>query len=123
MQPNNDENDVYIIPPNFIDTGTVLGGSVKLRNAVEALGLVLMIGFPVFHLPFSLTTRIIIACITVLPAALFAIIGIGGESLTEFLFHFIILAFHITLAGDPTSTFKIHLLSFLFYKSYHNGTI
>ena len=91
MQPNNDENDVYIIPPNFIDTGTVLGGSVKLRNAVEALGLVLMIGFPVFHLPFSLTTRIIIACITVLPAALFAIIGIGGESLTEFLFHFIIL--------------------------------
>ena len=87
MQPNNDENDVYIIPPNFIDTGTVLGGSVKLRNAVEALSLVLMIGFPVFHLPFSLTTRIIIACITVLPAALFAIIGIGGESLTEFLFH------------------------------------
>lgn len=80
MQPNNDENDVYIIPPNFIDTGTVLGGSVKLRNAVEALGLVLMIGFPVFHLPFSLTTRIIIACITVLPAALFAIIGIGGET-------------------------------------------
>ena len=78
MQPNNDENDVYIIPPNFIDTGTVLGGSVKLRNAVEALGLVLMIGLPVFHLPFSLTTRIIIACITVLPAALFAIIGIGG---------------------------------------------
>ncbi len=57
MQPNNDENDVYIIPPNFIDTGTVLGGSVKLRNAVEALGLVLMIGFPVFYLPFSLTTR------------------------------------------------------------------
>lgn len=104
MQPNNDENDVYIIPPNFIDTGTVLGGSVKLRNAVEALGLVLMIGFPVFHLPFSLTTRIIIACITVLPAALFAIIGIGGESLTEFLFHFIIFLKkkRIVGAGEPT---------------------
>ena len=104
MQPNNDENDVYIIPPNFIDTGTVLGGSVKLRNAMEALGLVLMIGFPVFHLPFSLTTRIIIACITVLPAALFAIIGIGGESLTEFLFHFIIFLKkkRIVGAGEPT---------------------
>ena len=104
MQANNDENDVYIIPPNFIDTGTVHGGSVNLRNAVEALGLVLMIGFPVFHLPFSLTTRIIIACITVLPAALFAIIGIGGESLTEFLFHFIIFLKkkRIVGVGEPT---------------------
>ena len=36
MQLNTDENDYYIISPNFIDTGTVLGGSVKLRNAVEA---------------------------------------------------------------------------------------
>ena len=44
MQPNNDENDVYIIPPNFIDTGTVLGGSVKLRNAVEALFAIIGIG-------------------------------------------------------------------------------
>ena len=58
MQLNTDENDYYIISPNFIDTGTVLGGSVKLRNAVEALVLIFLIGFPVFHLPFSLTTRI-----------------------------------------------------------------
>lgn len=104
MQPNNDENDVYIIPPNFIDTGTVLGGSMKLRNAVEALGLILMIGFPVFHLPFSLTTRIIIACITVLPAALFATIGIGGESLTEFLFHFMVFCKNKRIVGPSEST-------------------
>ena len=28
--------EVYLIPQNFVDTGTILGGTVKLRNAVEA---------------------------------------------------------------------------------------
>lgn len=83
-----EENDIYIIPPNFIETGTIFGGTIKLRNAAEALALSLLIGFPVFHLPVTLTTKIIIACLTVLPAALFAIIGIGGESLSSFVINF-----------------------------------
>lgn len=103
MPYNTEENDVYIIPPNFIDTGTILGGSIKLRNAIEALVLTILIGFPVFHLPFSLTTRIIIACVTVLPVALFAIIGIAGESLTEFLFHFIVYLKHKRILELNTS--------------------
>ena len=82
MSARHEENDVYIIPPNFIETGTIFGGTIKFRNAAEALILSLLIGIPVFHLPVTLTTRIIIACLTVLPAALFAIIGIGGESLS-----------------------------------------
>ena len=90
MQKNagQDENDIYIIPPNFIDTGTLFGGTMKLRNAVEALVLVIVIGVPVFHIPVSLTTKIIIACVTVLPAALFAIIGMDGESLSSFVLNF-----------------------------------
>ena len=84
MSTRQEENDIYIIPPNFIDTGTVFGGTIKLRNAAEALTVSLLIGLPVFHLPLTLTTKIIIACLTVLPAALFAIIGINGESLTSF---------------------------------------
>ncbi len=79
MSIRQEENDIYIIPPNFIDTGTVFGGTIKLRNAAEALAASLLIGLPVFHLPVTLTTKIIIACLTVLPAALFAIIGINGE--------------------------------------------
>jgi len=84
MSMKHEENDVYIIPPNFIDTGTIFGGTIKFRNAAEAAILSLAIGLPVFHIPVTLTTRIIIACLTVLPAALFAIIGIGGESLSSF---------------------------------------
>lgn len=85
-----EENDIYIIPPNFIDTRTIFGGTIKLRNAVEALILALLFGIPVFHLPVTLTTKIIIACLTVLPAGLFAIIGIGGESLSSFVINFFV---------------------------------
>ena len=90
MSMRHEENDIYIIPPNFIDTGTVFGGTIKLRNAAEALVLSLLIGFPVFHIPATLTTRIIVACLTVLPAALFAIIGINGESLSSFVINFFV---------------------------------
>lgn len=90
MSIKHEENDVYVIPPNFIETGTIFGGTIKFRNAAEAVILSLLIGIPVFHLPVTLTTKIIIACLTVLPAALFAIIGIGGESLSSFVINFFI---------------------------------
>lgn len=90
MSMKHEENDVYVIPPNFIETGTIFGGSIKFRNAAEAIILSLLIGFPVFYLPVTLTTKIIIACLTILPAALFAIIGIGGESLSSFAINFFI---------------------------------
>lgn len=83
-----DENDIYIIPPNFIDSGTILGGTIRLRNAVEAVVIAIAIGSPVFHIPVSLTTKIIIACVTVLPAALLALIGMDGESFSSFVLNF-----------------------------------
>ena len=92
MSTRQEEHDTFIIPPNFIETGTLFGGTIKIRNAAEALVLTLLIGIPVFHLPFRLTTNIIIACLTILPAALFALIGIDGDSLGSFIlnyFHFI----------------------------------
>ena len=102
MRP--EENDIYIIPPNFIDTGTVFGGTIKLRNAAEALILSLLIGFPVFHIPVTLTTKIIIACLTVLPAALFAIIGINGESLSSFVINFFVYLKNRRVVGIQEDT-------------------
>jgi len=32
----NEERDTYIIPPNFIEGGTLLGGMFKVRNVIEA---------------------------------------------------------------------------------------
>ena len=31
-----EELDVYVIPPNFIESGKLFGGMFKLRNAIEA---------------------------------------------------------------------------------------
>ena len=90
MSMKKEENDIYIIPPNFIESGTIFGGTIKFRNAAEALLFSVLIGFPVFHLPVTLTTKIMIACLTVLPVALFAVIGIGGESLSSFAFNFLV---------------------------------
>lgn len=99
-----EENDIYIIPPNFIDTGTIFGGTIKLRNAVEALILALLIGVPVFQLPVTLTTKIIIVCLTVLPAGLFAIIGIGGESLSSFVINFFVYLKNRRIVGITAET-------------------
>jgi len=102
MAIKQEENDIYIIPPNFIDTGTLFGGTIKLRNAAEASVLSLLVGIPVFHLPVTLTTKIIIACLTVLPLALFAIIGIGGESLSSFAINFCIYLKNRRIIGMVT---------------------
>lgn len=87
---NTNENDFYIIPPNFVETGTILGGMFKARNAIEAGILAVALGIPVFViLPLGLTGRIIVLCLTALPLALVALIGISGESLSSFLFIFL----------------------------------
>ena len=80
----NEERDIYTIPPNFIEGGTLLGGMFKTRNVVEAGILAVLIGVPVLSLNFSLTARIIILCLTALPLTLVALIGINGSSLSSF---------------------------------------
>ena len=80
-----EETPVSFIPSNFIEKGKILNGTFDIRNAIESIVLSLAIGIPVFHLPLSLTARIIILCMTALPAAMVALIGIGGESITAFL--------------------------------------
>ena len=87
---NQNDHDTYIIPPNFVDTGTFFGGMFRARNVIEAGILAAVTGLPVFlFLPLSLTARIIVLCLTALPLVLFALIGISGESLSSFLVIFL----------------------------------
>ena len=51
------ENKVYIIPPDFIQSGTLFGGLVKFRNALEAAVLAFLAGFPVLKLHIGLTAN------------------------------------------------------------------
>ena len=98
---NKNDHDTYIIPPNFIETGTFFGGMFRARNVIEAGILVFAIGAPVFlFLPFGLTTRIIILCLTALPVGLVALIGISGESLSQFLVIFLKYLRNRRVVGD-----------------------
>ena len=83
MKP--EEFEVYVIPPNFMEGGTLFGGLLKTRNTVEAVILGLTVGVPVLHLPFSLTVRVVILCLTALPLVLLALIGVSGMSLSAFI--------------------------------------
>lgn len=85
---NHEDLDTYIIPPNFIEGGTLLGGLFKARNAVEAGILALLTGLPVLSLGVSLSTRIIILCLTTLPLVMLALIGVAGGSLSSFILLF-----------------------------------
>ena len=91
---NPEEQQIALIPRNFIERGTFMGGMFKIRNAIEGAILAIGIAIPVVHLPLSLTIRIIILCMTSLPAAMVALIGIGGESLTAFLMNAIRFLFN-----------------------------
>lgn len=81
--------DVYFIPPNFIDTGTLFGGSIRLRNAVEAAVLAAGTGIPLLYLPLPFNWRLILVIVISLPLAILAVVGIEGDSLTEFLAHWL----------------------------------
>ncbi len=85
---NQNNHDLYTIPPNFIEGGTIFGGAFKIRNVIEAGIVAVLVGVPVLSLGFSLTIRIIILCMTALPLALLALIGFGGECLSTFILSF-----------------------------------
>ena len=77
--------DTYYIPANFTDAGRLFG-IFEIRNVIEAVSLGVPILFLCFTLfPFTLTARIIIAMIIVIPIGGFALIGINGDSLTRYL--------------------------------------
>lgn len=97
-----EETPVSFIPSNFIEKGKILNGTFDIRNAIESIVLSLAIGIPVFHLPLSLTARIIILCMTALPAAMVALIGIGGESITAFLMNALRFVVNRRVTGGPT---------------------
>jgi conjugal transfer ATP-binding protein TraC len=84
MSKPNEDREVYYIPPNFLTSGRLFGGTIRARNAIEACVLVLATAIPLWKLPLGLTTRVILMCLLPLPLGIFAIVGIEGDSLSEF---------------------------------------
>jgi conjugal transfer ATP-binding protein TraC len=87
VEISREERDVYLIPQNFVDNGTILGGTVKLRNAVEAAVLAVGSAVPLFYLPLAFNIRLMIVIAVSVPLGVFGVVGIGGDSLTQFVAH------------------------------------
>ncbi len=87
VEISREERDVYLIPQNFVDTDTILGGTVKLRNAVEAAVLAVGSAVPLFYLPLAFNIRLMIVIAVSVPLGVFGVVGIGGDSLTQFVAH------------------------------------
>lgn len=88
MQPQ-EQRDVYWIPQNFIDTHTIFGGQIKLRNAIEAAILAIGAGAPVCFLPLALNYRIMLLIVVSVPLGILGVVGIGGDSLSQFAWHWL----------------------------------
>ena len=81
-------NNIFAIPVNYTDSGKVLGGMFELRNVIEAVILLIAIGYPELRLiPMSGTTRIIVMAVTLIPVVIIALVGIDGESLFQYAGH------------------------------------
>ena len=78
----------FFIPTNFEDSGKLMG-VFNIRNVVEAGILSLPFIYLIFKLvPVSLTWKIIIASVFVIPIGGFALIGINDDSFTVFVRNF-----------------------------------
>ena len=83
-----EENNVYIIPVNYTDSGKWLGGLLTLRNTIETIVLLVGLGYiEVALIPMSQTVRIIVMVLTMLPLGLITMMGIDGDSLFQYLGH------------------------------------
>lgn len=83
-------SNVYAIPANYTDSGKLLGGMVETRNAIEAVFLVALVGYPeLMWIPMSTTIRIVVMTITLIPLAVIAVMGIDGDSLIQYLGHIV----------------------------------
>lgn len=77
--------DVYHIPANFTDAGRIFG-MFEIRNTIETVLITLPVLFAcIFLLPLSLTPKIIITLVIVVPLGGFGLIGISDDSLTRWL--------------------------------------
>lgn len=99
--------DRYFIPQNFATEGVVFG-SIRLRNLIEGVCILLAIGYPIFFKThFSVTAKIEIGILIMAPLEVLAIKGINGLSLTSFLFDFFETIKNKKIYCEPTNKDRI----------------
>ncbi len=83
MASNTEYEETYIIPHNYTDNGKILGMFEKQSVVTAALWCIPM-SFIVFKLPLSTDYKIFVFMFLVIPPTIFALVGIGSETLVDF---------------------------------------
>lgn len=99
--------DVYTIPPNFATEGTILSGRLRIRNAFEAGGLVFLCLQVLLSLDWGVRGKIYAGIIVILPVAIFALLGVQGDSLTSFIFQFIKYLMNRRILTVPDGKYRL----------------
>ena len=90
MAEDKEYSNIYTIPPNYTDSGKLLGGMLETRNTVEAGILLVLAGYPeLMWLHLSVTVKVVVMTITLLPLGVFALMGLGGDSLLQYISHMV----------------------------------
>lgn len=77
--------ETYHIPTNFTDAGRVMG-LFELRNLVEAVVLTIPVLYLcIVLLPLSVTPKIIVTLVIVIPLGGLGLLGVNDDSLTRWL--------------------------------------
>lgn len=77
---------VFFIPDNYTNSGGLFGGTLKLRNVIEALIFGGSIGgIEYFFVDIDLLYKVMLIVFTALPLAIISLIGVKGDSFSQFL--------------------------------------
>ena len=78
MSENN--YDIYIIPPNFIEGGKIFGGMFRLQNAAEAILLGGITSYYVLKMHISVMSKMIVLCLTTLPIVILPLSALKAKA-------------------------------------------
>lgn len=77
---------VFFIPDNYTNSGGLFGGALKLRNAIEALIFGGVVGYLEYSfIEIDMLYKVMIIVFTAVPLAIISLVGIRGDSFSQFL--------------------------------------
>lgn len=83
-------SNTYAIPANYTDSGKLLGGLLEVRNTIEAIFVLLLVGYPeLMWMDIATTIKVVIMTVTLLPLGVVALMDVGGDSLFQYIGHII----------------------------------
>lgn len=82
--------DTCLIPENFADTGRCFSGAIRTRNLIEGVIFAAPIAYVTTHMGLPMQQSITVTVMTAGIVLALCVVGVNGDSVTEFLINFAI---------------------------------